>query len=241
MRDRCPWQEARKIFTTDLLVLIAIAGAVVTALMPRKDGETQRRLRTPVLGLPLLVFTVAIVLGVVKGHERYGAPLIGQPARMVIFAGIAFALVGLSAESAWRGITILFYAGAVVQTLWALYSIGTGTSQTASLALSTGGIRILALSTSIYLTGSLLCALLNLEVHRGRVLAQAGDAVIGLLALFCILVAFGRTTYVAVAVIVPVLLDGPRASSPLGALVAPTLRAGSHARRTARPGARARI
>jgi len=201
-----PLAGGTQVFATDLLVLIAIAGAVVAALMPRRQGETRSRLRTPVLGLPLLAFSGVILLGVVKGHERYGAPLIGQPVRMVVYAGIAFALIGLSAESAWRGITILFYAGAVVQALWALYYIGTGTSQTASLALSTGGIRILALSTSIYLSGSLLCALLNLELHRNRALAQVGDAAIGLLALFGIVVSFGRTTYVAVAVIVPLVL-----------------------------------
>jgi len=204
--DALPVSGGTAIFATDLLVMIAIGGAIVAALMPRPDAEPRQRLRTPVLGIVFLLFATTMLLGAVKGHERYGAPLIGQPARMILYAGIAFALVGLSAESAWRGITIIFYTGAVVQALWALYYIGTGTSQTHSLELSTGGIRILALSTSIYLTGSLLCALLNLELHRHQATAQVGDAMIGLLALFGILVSFGRTTYVAVAVIVPLLL-----------------------------------
>jgi hypothetical protein len=88
--------------------------------------------------------------------------------------------------------------------------MASGTSQTGSLSLSTGGIRILALSTSIYLTGSLLCAMLNLELNRNRAGRQMLDAVIGLLALFGIVVSFGRTTYVAVAAIVPILFVARR-------------------------------
>jgi O-antigen ligase len=206
LTDPLPVAGGTRIFPSDVLVLIALAGAAGAAMLPRRKGEERPRLRTPVLGIALLVLTVVVVLGAVKGHERYGAPLLGQPARLIIYAGIAVALIGVSAESAWRGITIIFYTGAVVQSLWALYYIATGTSQTESIALSTGGVRILALSSSMYLTGSLLCALLNLELHRDRVMAQVVDAVIGLVALFGIVVSFGRTSYVAVAVIVPVIL-----------------------------------
>jgi len=201
-----PLPGGTQIFASDVLVLLALGGALGAALLPRAGDEPRSRNTTPVLGIVLLAFAVTIILGVVKGHERYGAPFVGQPARMLVYAGIAFALVGLTAESAWRAITIIFYAGAVVQALWAVYFIGTGTSQTEALELSTGGIRILALSTSIYLTGSFLCALLNVELHRHRAAAQVGDAVIALLALFGIVVSFGRTTYVAVAVVVPLLL-----------------------------------
>jgi hypothetical protein len=201
-----PLPGGTAVFTADVLLLIAIAGALAAALMPRPEGEPRQRLRTPVLGLPLLAFTVVVVLGTVKGHERYGVALISQSTRLFLYAAIAVALVGLTPQHAWKGITIVFYAGAVVQSLWAAYYIATGTSQTSTESLSTGGIRILALSTSMYLTGSLLCALLNLELHRDRVLAQVVDGTIALLAVFGIAVSFGRTTYVAVAVIVPLLM-----------------------------------
>jgi len=84
--------------------------------------------------------------------------------------------------------------------------MATGRSQTGTEALSTGGLRFLALSSSLYLTGSLLCALLNLERHRDRVGRQLLDAVIALLSIFGIVVAFGRAVYFAVVVIVPLLL-----------------------------------
>src|SRR5262245_50969694 len=115
--DALPGSGGTQVFATDLLVMIAIAGAVTAALLPKTGGNALPRLRTPVLGLPLLALTVAVVLGAVKGHERYGASLVGEPSRLVLYAGIAFALVGVSAESAWRGITIVFYTGAVVQSL----------------------------------------------------------------------------------------------------------------------------
>ena len=73
--------------------------------------------------------------------------------------------------------------------------LATGGSQTDQLTLSTGGTRILALGTATYLVGSLVCALLNLEQARERFYRQIGHAVIAVMALFGIIVAFGRTIY----------------------------------------------
>jgi O-antigen ligase len=154
---------------------------------------------------PLAVLAVTVTSGVLIGHERYGASLVAQPFRLVAYAGIALALGTTTATSAWQAITRIFYAGAVVEACFAVYYLATGTSQTTTEVLSTGGVRYLALSTSIYLTGSLVCALLNVELDRrpGR---QLLHVVIAGLALFGIIVSFGRTTYAAVVLIVPLLL-----------------------------------
>jgi hypothetical protein len=208
-----PLPAGPQVFPADALLLLAVGAALVARLTPRTaadPGVVRPRLRTPVLGLPLLLLVVGLTFGIIKGHERYGSPLIGQPTRLFLFAAIAVAITDLEPARAWRGITAVFYAGAVVQSLFAVYYMASGTSQTGSLSLSTGGIRILALSTSIYLTGSLLCAMLNLELNRNRAGRQMLDAVIGLLALFGIVVSFGRTTYVAVAAIVPILFVARR-------------------------------
>ena len=121
------------------------------------------------------------------------------------FAGIALALTDTTPTSTWKAITRVFYAGAVIQAFSALYYMATGSQQTEAQSLSTGGVRILALSTAVYLTGSLICALLNLELERqpGR---QLGHAAIAGLALFGVVVSFGRTSYAAIVLIVPLLL-----------------------------------
>ena len=87
----------------------------------------------------------------------------------------------------------------------AVYHYATGTSQTDQVDLSTGGTRILALSTAIYLAGGLVLALLNLEIDRTPK-RRAVHLLIAALALGGIIVAYGRATYLAVAVVVPVLV-----------------------------------
>ena len=169
-----------------------------------------RRVGPLAISWPLLALAVFAMLGVVRGHERYDISLFGQPLRMIIYAGIAVALIGVDARSVWRGITTVFYAGAVVQFFYALYDLATGRSQTTSLSLSTGGTRVIALSTATYLVGSLVCALLNLERTHNRPGRQFLHAVVAGLALFGIIVSFGRTTYAAVAVIIPALFIARR-------------------------------
>jgi O-Antigen ligase len=198
-----PLPGGTKIYSTDVLVLLAIGAWLASRL------SGQRRVGTVQLSVvftwPLAMFAVAVLAGLVKGHERYGANLIGQPFRLVLYSGIALALTDTTPASAWKAITRIFYAGAVVQFLFALYYLGAGTSESHSSSLSTGGVRVLALSTAIYLTGSLICALVNLELERDPI-RQLGHAAITGLALFGVIVAFGRTTYAAVVLIVPLLL-----------------------------------
>ena len=198
-----PVPGGTRIFLPDVLLLLAV-GAWLAARLSGLAARNPVRLSS-VFGWPLVLLAVTVMSGVVIGHERYGASILGQPLRFVLYAGIALALTDVDVRSAWRAITIIFYAGAVIQSLWAVFYLASGTSQTESLLLSTGGLRILALSTAMYLTGSLVCALLNLELEE-RPRRQLLHMVIAGLSVFGILVSFGRTTYAAVALIVPLLL-----------------------------------
>lgn len=188
------------IYATDVILLLAV-GAWIAERLTRRNRPGERAPLPLAISWPLLALTVFVILAVVQGHTRYGTGLFGQPVRLILYAGIAVALAGTAAPTLWRGITIVFYSGAVVQFLNALYHLAAGGSETDSLTLSTGGTRILALSTATYLVGSLVCALLNLERSGERFSRQIGHAVIAVIAFFGIIVAFGRTIYLAVAVI----------------------------------------
>lgn len=198
-----PLPGSVRVYLADLVLLLAL-GAWAASALSRVEARNPVRLST-VFRIPFALFALTIGVGIVLGNLRYGTTIVGQPLRLVLYAAIALALTDLTPHAAWRSVTTVFYAGACVQLVWALYYLATGGSQTASDVLSTGGVRILALSIAIYLTGSLVCALLNLERERmpGRQLLHAAIAAISL---FGIVVSFGRTTYAAVVLILPLLL-----------------------------------
>jgi O-antigen ligase len=216
--EALPLPGSTKVFPTDVLLVLAIGAWLASRLSGIPAAHPVRL--SPAFGWPLVLLAVTVTAGIFLGHERYGASIVGQPLRLLLYAGIALALTDLSAAAAWRAITVVFYAGAVVQALWAVYYLATGTSQTGADILSTGGVRVLALSVAIYLTGSLVCALLNLELdpRPGRQLLHL--AVAGL-ALFGIVVSFGRTTYAAVILIVPLVLAARRYVRRTVFLIAP--------------------
>jgi hypothetical protein len=203
LSEALPLPGGTQVFPTDVLLLLAV-GAWLGSRLARVPPRHPVQLAS-FFGWPLAVVALMVTSGVLVGHERYGASIIGQPLRFVLYAGIALALTDVSVAAAWRAITIVFYGGAVVQSLWAVYYLATGGSQTGSDLLTTGGMRVIALSVATCLTGSLVCALLNLELERrpGR---QFLHVFIAGLALFGIVVSFGRTTYAAVVLIVPLLL-----------------------------------
>jgi O-antigen ligase len=196
-----------KIFPTDLLLGLAVAGHVIRRLL----DPTAREQRVPwpaALTWPLALFAVAILIGIRHGHDRWGLSYLSQPIRMVAYAAIATALVGISARAMYRAVVVIFYVDVIWQLPQGLYYLATGGSQTASVGLSTGGTRGLALSTAMYLVGALVLALLNLEFddERHRLLHIA----IAALAASEIVIAFGRTNFGALAVVVPLLLLGLR-------------------------------
>jgi hypothetical protein len=198
-----PLPGGMRVFPTDVLLLLAVGAWLASRLSGMPTRHPVRL--SPLFGWPLAILAVTVMSGILIGHERYGGTIIGQPFRLLLYAGIALALTDVDLSSAWRAITFVFYAGAAVQALWATYYLATGTSQTGSAILTTGGVRALALSVAIYLTGSLVCALLNLELEYRPERQFLHLAVAGL-AMFGIIVSFGRTTYAAVVLIVPLLL-----------------------------------
>jgi hypothetical protein len=198
-----PLPGGTKIFAPDVLLLLAV-GAWIGSRLTRIPPRHPVRLAS-FFGWPLALVAITVTSGVLIGHERYGASIVGQPLRFVLYAGIAFALTDVSVAAAWRAITVVFYAGAVVQSLWAAYYLAAGGSQTQSDLLTTGGVRVLALSIATYLTGSLVCALLNLERER-KPERQFLHVLVAGLALFGIVVSFGRASYAAVVLIIPLLL-----------------------------------
>ena len=193
-----------EIYLTDVLVLLAI-GSWVAAWLVNPAASRPSTLRTRLLGWPLLLFGVALVIAVVRGHELYGTSLVSVPLRLLVYAGIAFALTDLEPRKAYRWLVILFYGGTVWQVLVALYGVATGTSATDQVLVSTGGERVLAGSTAMFMAGALLLALLNIELDR-----RAGRAGLHLLmaglATFALVYTFQRTTFALVALLLPLSL-----------------------------------
>jgi O-antigen ligase len=192
------------VYPSDILVLLAVSSWVAAWLINRPETRPST-LRTRVLGWPLLLFGIMLFAAVFRGHERYGEELIGVPLRLVLYAGIAAAVTDLTPRDAYRWLVGLFYVGAVWQSLVAVYGYATGTSATDQVALSTGGERVLAGSTAMFMAGALLLALLNVERDRsaGRTAVHLAMA---MLATFALVSTFQRTTFAAVGLLVPLFL-----------------------------------
>ena len=114
-----PVPGGTNIFLPDVLVLLAVGAWLASRLSPVPPRHLVRL--SPAFGWPLVLFSVTVLGGVLIGHERYGASIIGQPLRLVLYAGIALALTDVSVSAAWRAITVVFYTGAVVQAIWGTY------------------------------------------------------------------------------------------------------------------------
>jgi O-antigen ligase len=188
------------VFPSDLLVLAAVVLWAGEKLFAR---ESIPLASSPVLRWPLLLFGLSLVPGIVRGHVRYDESLVGQPVRLVLYAAIGLALLKLRARDVYWGLVIVLYAGTAWQLVLAGYSIATGSHQTGSYLLSTGGSRVLSLGAGMYLAAAFLIALLNVEFDGGRRrwlhLGVAG------LALVAEALTFGRTTYVALVFLIPVV------------------------------------
>jgi hypothetical protein len=203
LRDPLPLPGSVSVYASDLIVVLALASWPLARVCT--SAERVRRLRTPVIGIPLALFALCLVPGILRGHERFGASLIGQPLRLVLYAGIAFALVSLTPRDAYRGLVAVFYAGAFWQAGLAVFSVATGRHPTSSYVLSTGGTRAVALSAAMFVSGALILALVNLDldpVTRRRWLHLAVIPAAG----FAIAASYGRTTFAALVLVLPALL-----------------------------------
>ena len=142
---------------------------------------------------------------VIRGHERYGESLFSVPLRFVLYAGIAFAISDLKPRDAYRWLVVVFYAGTLWQTGVAIHGYATGTSATNAVDLSTGGERVLAGSTAMFMAGALLLALLNLEFQRSA-RKTALHLLMAALATFALVSTFQRTTFAVASILVPISL-----------------------------------
>jgi O-antigen ligase len=210
-----PGTGSVKIFPSDLMVMAAVGLSWVRGT--RSGAPRTRRSFPNALVIPFGLLFVGILLGVLRGHERYGESLVGQPFRLLLYSAILGALVGISAESLYKGVVVVFYAGAVIEAAIGAIYLATGRSQTDQVELSTGGTRALALGTAIYLCGSLILALLNLDHDRAPGRRAVHLAVAGL-STFGIVIAQGRTNFLALGIIVPIIFVARR--SIFGAIAA---------------------
>ena len=201
--DRFPGTSGVSIYPADLVVGLALAGWLLSRLLAPE--RTPPWPRTAVLSWPFVLLALAILIGVVRGHAKYGAHYLSEPTRLLLYAAFAGAVASVTAHEAYRSIVVVFYAGAVWQAILAVYHLGTGTSATLSSTLSTGGTRTVALSTTMYLAAALALALLNLDADREGPRLWLHLAIAGL-ATFGIVISLGRTIFIAVGLIVPVLL-----------------------------------
>jgi hypothetical protein len=195
--DQIPAPGGVEVYLADVIVLLAFGSWLAAKLLGDRAGRSPAWPRSPVLGWPFLLFAVAMIVAAFRGHELYGASLVGQPLRMVLYAGIAFALTDLHPRTMYKGIVAVFYTGAVWMFLNGLYYIATGTSQTGSDRLSTGGQRYLSLTISLYLASALFLALLNLAIDESAK-RRALHLVIACVSMFGVVIAFGRGTFIAV-------------------------------------------
>lgn len=191
-------QFAGELYPQDIIAALALAALIVATFLGR--GQVPPVPHTPVLGWAYVFFTLAIATATLRGHYAHGSDIIGQSLRLVLYAVIVAGLIGMTAPRLHLILNWLFYSGMALVALVALFNFATGHSATDQAALSTGGTRVLGISTSIYCAGTLFLALLNLRLAdstRERVFHLAFAA----LGLFGVIVAFGRAVYVAVALV----------------------------------------
>jgi O-antigen ligase len=193
-----------QVYPSDILVFLAIAAWAAAWLINPAD-ERPSLPRAPLLGWPLLLFGIALFAAIIRGHERYGETLFSLPLRFLLYAGIAFALSDLKPRDAYRWLVAVFYAGTLWQVGVAIRGYATGTSATTQVVLSTGGERVLAGSTAMFMAGALLLALLNLETQR-TARETAFHLVMAGLATFALVSTFQRTTFAAASILVPIVL-----------------------------------
>ena len=187
------------VFPSDLIVLAAIGSFFVLRYLST-ENEQPHMLNTLVLKWPLLLLAVCLLPGIWRGHERYGEGLVTQPVRLVFYAGLAAAMTELTARQGLLLVTVGLYAIAFWQSILAVYHIVTGTSQTPINILSTGGTRVLSLTTGMFLGTALVMAIVNIDLETST-RRRLVHGFFGAIAAVGIVLAYGRTTFLALGVV----------------------------------------
>lgn len=206
LNDSLPLGIGTQIFPSDIVVVFAVVAWFVERGF-RTDPNTTTalaRFRSPVLGLPLALFAVAIGVAAVRGHNAYGASLVGRPLRMFLYAAIGLAIVRVDSRKLFKAIVVAFYTATVWQLLNAFYYMATGSSQSIAPDLSTGGTRFLSIAVSLYLSGTFFLALINLSIETSAG-AKPLHAVMLILSAVEIGLAFSRGTFITITLLGSIL------------------------------------
>jgi O-antigen ligase len=193
------------VFPQDAIVVLALGAWAFDRLIYGPRGEALETRRTVIFGWPLVLFGLAIVVATLRGHYAYGATLFGQPLRLVLYAGILVALGGMTVQRLYVVLRTSLYLGTLVTMVWATYFIATGSSQTDAADLSTGGVRILGISTSLYCASTLFFALTSVRLSSSGS-ARMMHLAMAVLGLFGVVLGFGRAVFAATALVCLVLL-----------------------------------
>ncbi len=185
------------LYPQDALVAVAVVGWAVERAL--RHGNARGAEHKLVLGAAAGVFCAAVLISLLRGHAAYGGSYAGQPLRLILYAGIAAGLVRADPTSLFRRITALLYVGVIWQLGAVVYHISTGTSQSTSANLSTGGYRVVSILTSLFVASALFAAIANLELDQ-PFRRKALHLTIAMLALVEIIFAFSRGTFIATAV-----------------------------------------
>jgi O-antigen ligase len=193
---------AGHLYVADVIAALALASWAVARML---GGENAHGSRAAPVGWPLVIFSVAMLQAVIRGHYAYGLQYLSGPTRILFYASIALALTDADPRRLYRGIMWTFYVGTTIQFFTAIFYVATGRSQTNQTDLSTGGFRYVSLTVAIFMSCALFMALLSLQVDK-----QAGRRLLHLvvagMAVFVIILAFGRSTYIALGIVLPLLL-----------------------------------
>jgi len=115
------------------------------------------------------------------------------------------AIAGVTPRQLYRLLVAVFYGGTVWMLMNAAYYIATGTSQTNQDVLSTGGTRILGISTSMYMGGAAILALLSLRLEQ-RASLRALHATMALCGAVGVVLGFGRAVFASAALVSVLIL-----------------------------------
>src|SRR5262249_34536442 len=190
------------LYAADLRALLALVSWVGARLLGR-PVQGSRALALTGIGFPL--FVLAVGQGVVRGHFSYGLSIVSEPMRLLLYASIALTITQVDTRRLYRGVVAVFYVGTVWMLLNAAYYVATGKSQTDHIDVSTGGHRAGSLTVGADLGSALLLALLNIRLS-GTARERTVHLAVAALALVGIVLSLGRRTFVAVAIVVPLLL-----------------------------------
>jgi O-antigen ligase len=190
----------------DLLLALPLIIVVCSALT---GGEIAARaaaiIRAHRYKLAIAVFVVLVVVAVGKGYATVGHKGPNESLRLALAPLIGLGLaVFRDRRDLLRGLRIVFYAFVIEQFLYGLYNLATGHSATAASVVSTGGFRTVANSAAMFL--GMAFVLLAFQLGREeRALQRVALALLMLMATFDILLSLARSTWIALAIVLPIL------------------------------------